>query len=150
MLFWGRILFLVGLYLFLLFVVISLTRDLRAHSVSEEEAAPGELVMVDAAQTGYRPNDSFPLRTDTLVGRAPDNTIILGDDTVSGHHGRLRYRRDRWEVEDTGSRNGVRVNGRTVKQARVEYGDVVHFGSVVLKLVRSERLEGPATPSADG
>jgi len=136
LLFWGRVAFLVGLYCFLAFVVLALTRDLRSRSASEDEAAPGELVVIDPAGTGYRPNDAFPLRGETLLGRAPDNTIALMDDTVSGHHGRLLYRRGSWQVEDLKSTNGITLNGRKVERARVEYGDIVGFGSVTVKLVK--------------
>lgn len=136
LLFWGRILFLIGLYLFLAFLVLALTRDLRSRSPSEEETAPGELVVVEPAQSGLRPNDAFALRGETLLGRAPDNTVSLPDTTVSGHHGRLVHRRGVWEVEDLGSRNGTFVNGRRVKKARLSYGDIVRFGGVGVKLVR--------------
>jgi hypothetical protein len=136
LLFWGRILFLIGLYTFLVFIVFALTRDLRARSFSREEKAPGELVVVEPGQSGLRSDDAFPLMSETLLGRTSDNTVVLPDVTVSGRHGKLVHRRGGWEIEDLGSRNGTFVNGRQVKKARVQYGDVMSLGGVSVKLVR--------------
>ncbi len=137
LLFWGRIAFLAGLYLFILYVVFALTRDLRSRSMSVEEAAPGELVVVDPARSGLSLNDAFPLMSETLLGRSPDNTVAIPDDTVSSRHGRLIFSRGSWTIEDLGSRNGTFVNGRRVtSRARLNYGDVMALGGVSLKLVR--------------
>jgi hypothetical protein len=136
LLFWGRIVFLIGLYVFLAYVVLSLTRDLRLRSTSPEEVAPGELVIVEPAGSGLRANDAFPLTTETLLGRSPENTIQLPDTTVSGRHSRLIHRKGAWEIQDLGSRNGTFVNGRQVKKAKVSYGDVVSLGEVTVKLVQ--------------
>lgn len=137
LLFWGRILFLIGLYLFIAYIVLAVTRELRSRSVSAEEPAPGELVVVEPAESGLAANDAFPLTSETLLGRLPDNTITLPDATVSGRHGRLVHVRGRWVIEDLGSRNGTFVNGRRIKdKASVDYGDVMSLGSVSMKLVR--------------
>jgi FHA domain len=136
LLFWGRILFLVGLYLFLMYVVLSLTRDLRSRSASPDEKAPGELVVVEPGESGLRANDAFALMSETLLGRTADNTVVLADSTVSSRHSRLIHRRGAWEIQDLGSRNGTFVNGRQIKKARVEYGDIVALGGVSVKLVR--------------
>jgi len=136
-LFLGRILFLVLLYLFLLWVVLSLGRDLRARSASPEEAAPGELVVVEPAETGLQPDDAFPLMAETFLGRSSDNTIELPDATVSGRHSRLVHGKKGWLVQDLGSTNGTYVNGRRVKsQASLKYGDILSLGGVSMKLVR--------------
>lgn len=137
LLFWGRILFLIGLYVFIFYIVLLLTRDLRARSVSPEETAPGELVIVEPAESGLQANDAFPLTSETLLGRTSENTIQLPDSTVSGRHGRLVHGREGWTIEDLGSRNGILVNGQPVKsKARVKYGDVMSLGGVSVKLVR--------------
>ena len=136
-LFLGRILFLLCLYAFLMYVVLSLTRDLRSRSASPEESAPGELVIVDPADSGLQPNDAFPLRGETLLGRSDDNTIALPDATVSSRHVRMIHDRKGWIVEDLGSTNGTFVNGRRVtRKVAVHYGDVVSLGGVSMKLVR--------------
>lgn len=136
LLFWGRILFLIGLYVFLAFIVLSLTRNLRGQSASTEEVAPGELVIVEPADSGLRVNDAFPLTSETLLGRSPENTVALPDTTVSGRHSRLIHRGGAWEIEDLGSRNGTFVNGRQVTKSKLAYGDVVSLGGVTMKLVR--------------
>lgn len=136
LLFWGRILFLIGLYLFLFFLVLTLSRDLRVRSASPEERAPGELVIVDPGESGLRANDAFPLMAETLLGRTPENTVVLADSTVSSRHGRLVHRKGAWQIEDLGSTNGTFLNGKQVKTAAVQYGDVVALGGVSMKLVK--------------
>lgn len=136
-LFLGRLLLLVGLYVFLILVVLALRRDLRARSTVPTDSAPGELVVVDPASSALQRDDAFPLSAVTSVGRAPDNTVPVADDTVSARHGRLVYQKRGWVVEDLGSTNGTFVNGRRVRsRAKVTYGDVVSFGGVSMKLVR--------------
>lgn len=136
LLFWGRIAFLMGLYLFLMYLVLTLSRDLRSRSASVEEKAPGELVIVEPGESGLRANDAFPLMSETLLGRTPENTVVLADGTVSSRHGRLVHRKGAWEIEDLGSTNGTFLNGKRIKKATVDYGDVVSLGSVTVKLVK--------------
>ena len=81
-LFSGRICSCSVSYLFLMFVVLSLTRDLRSRSVSVEEEAPGELVIVDPADSGLQPNDAFLLR-----GRNPFGTVKRQHHCPPGLHG---------------------------------------------------------------
>jgi hypothetical protein len=138
-LFLGRVLFLIGLYLFLVLVVIALRRDLSAQSVPADELAPGELVVVDPGASGLHSDAAFPLAAVTFIGRTPDNTIVVPDATVSARHGRLIHvHGDKsWFVEDLGSTNGTYVNGRRIhNKTRLNYGDIISFGGVSMKLVR--------------
>jgi len=51
-----------------------------------------------------------------LVGRAPDNTLCLGDGArrVSSHHAEVIQRGDQYVLRDLGSTNGTIINGRRV------------------------------------
>lgn len=46
-----------------------------------------------------------------LVGREPDNHIVLEHPAVSGHHLQFTYHHNRWWVEDLASHNGTFLNG---------------------------------------
>lgn len=63
----------------------------------------------------------------TRLGRSPDNDLILPDGHVSGHHARLVRDGDRFEIEDTRSSNGIRVEGRRVTRIRLEGGEEIEI-----------------------
>jgi hypothetical protein len=66
------------------------------------------------------------------IGRAIDNSLVLGDTRVSRHHGRLQTRRGTLVFTDLGSTNGSRVNGIRVDECALGPGDRVQVGDTVL------------------
>ena len=64
------------------------------------------------------------------VGRHPDSMVPLASPSVSSHHGAIRWRDDGFYVQDLGSRNGTRVNGVEVEEAKLNDGDRLAFGDV--------------------
>jgi hypothetical protein len=70
------------------------------------------------------------LRSPTRVGRLPDNDIVLMDRRVSRHHAEVVQKRGRWMVRDTGSTNGIAVNGAIVKEAVLKPGDTISLGGL--------------------
>ncbi len=72
------------------------------------------------------------------IGRASDNSLVLNDPVVSGHHARLLpLGQGRYRVEDLRSTNGTFVDGARVTSEEVELGAVVSVGKVFLKLTAS-------------
>lgn len=70
-------------------------------------------------------------KTATRIGRRPDNDIVFANDSVSGHHAVLHIGRDgKFSITDTGSGNGILVNGQRVQQSGLSDGDVVELGEV--------------------
>jgi hypothetical protein len=64
------------------------------------------------------------------IGRSRDCEIVLEDAGISRRHAEIRLGADGWTVEDLGSTNGVRVNGRAVTGAQpLAAGDRVELGS---------------------
>jgi serine/threonine protein kinase len=70
----------------------------------------------------------------TLIGRAPECSIVLRAADVSKHHCRLLIEADRVMVEDLGSANGTYVNGRPVQRARLRHGDKLHIAEHVMEV----------------
>jgi transcriptional regulator with GAF, ATPase, and Fis domain len=64
------------------------------------------------------------------IGKAPDNDLVVPDDTISRYHARIARVAGRLEITDVGSRNGTRVGGVRVERAIVEPGSIVQFASV--------------------
>jgi hypothetical protein len=58
------------------------------------------------------------------LGRAPDNDLVLPDDTVSWHHATIGLERGVVRVQDLGSTNGTWIDDR-----RVDGAEVLHPGA---------------------
>lgn len=63
------------------------------------------------------------------IGRAADNTIVLDDGTVSGHHARVEKQGDRYLIKDCASTNGIFFRGERVEEHTFSEGDVVTVGT---------------------
>ena len=64
------------------------------------------------------------------IGRGADNTIVLDDDSVSGHHAEVFIRDGQHFLRDLESTNGTRVNGQAITETVLNNGDVICFGSI--------------------
>ena len=138
-----RLLLIVLLYLFLMQVVIAITRDLRKTatvSASSEYKAPpvvGHLIVVDSGPSNILPGTSFDLMPQTTIGRGPTNTIQLTDNFISGEHTRLWLRNGLWYVQDAGSTNGTYVNNQPAREAvAARFGDIIQVGFIRFKLAQ--------------
>jgi general secretion pathway protein E len=82
------------------------------------------------------------------VGRLPENTIQHSDEGLSRHHAVIEPYGEGWRVRDLGSRNGTRLNGGRVAEARLRHGDVVKIGPVEIHFVDPQEQDGHrrATP----
>ncbi|NUQ64101.1 MAG: FHA domain-containing protein [Pirellulales bacterium] len=70
--------------------------------------------------------DTIPLLKKTLVvGRRETCDIVLRFSNVSSHHCQLKLESGYWYVQDLNSRNGIKVNGVSVQQKRLDPGDVL-------------------------
>jgi serine phosphatase RsbU (regulator of sigma subunit) len=89
-------------------------------------AEPASFVVVDP--NGHRkrvPVDPIPF----LIGRQPENHLILRDSRVSRSHARIVVENGAYVLEDNGSRHGTFVNGKRVKRKALENTDRVEFGA---------------------
>jgi len=142
--------FLVLLYLFILLIARSATKDLGG--------APQESIILGAAEAaelraelpvrpaafrvlegpGLRTGSTLTIGSATVVGRDADSGIRLdGDDFASSRHASIEPRADGVWVEDLGSTNGTFVNGeRITARTLVRAGDAVRIGQTELVLER--------------
>jgi hypothetical protein len=64
-----------------------------------------------------------------VLGRSRDCDIQLADANVSRRHAELRQEGASYWIVDLGSTNGMEVNGKRVKRAKLSDGDTVTLGS---------------------
>ncbi len=77
---------------------------------------------------------SFEGRPQLSVGRAPDSDVRLDGLQISNRHARFVLTNGSVSVEDTGSTNGVYVNGERISGRRnVQLSDVIQIGPFVLQ-----------------
>jgi hypothetical protein len=75
----------------------------------------------------------LPLGRLTRIGRRPASDIVLDDSTVSRRHALVLDRGGTPVIADDRSLNGVFVNGRRVREARLHHGDEVQIGNRLMR-----------------
>jgi hypothetical protein len=75
-------------------------------------------------------------RNRATLGRSRDCDIQLSDANVSRRHAELRQEGASYWIVDLGSTNGIEVNGKRVKRAKLRDGDKVRLGSTDVVFTR--------------
>ena len=94
-------------------------------------STPAARLRVHDAAGGIR---MVEIWTGLTVGRATDNDLVLRDERVSRHHGRIGGRRGTLVYTDLGSTNGSEVNGTRVTEVVLGAGDRIRLGECVLEV----------------
>jgi hypothetical protein len=135
------------LYLFLLWVARSASRELARYSSAAAADAPDpgpghrrqrsgpnlragvspRLEVV--AAMGHEPGVAFDVGDGATLGRADSADVKVDDPFASSAHARIFNRGDFMYIEDMGSTNGTYVNGRQLRGAeRLKVADAVRIG----------------------
>jgi DNA-binding NtrC family response regulator len=76
------------------------------------------------------------------IGKAPENDLVLGEDTVSRVHCEIVHDAKGWLVRDLRSTNGTFLDGAEVKEAYLRPGSVISIGAAQVKFQPfDERIE---------
>jgi hypothetical protein len=127
------------LYFFLWQVLRVVTRDMHGTTTAAplHEAPYGQLVIVNAGQTGLAVGKTFALEPVTTIGRGMESDIALNDTFLSNKHAQLALQDGEWILSDLQSTNGTFLNGFEVRDpTSVNEGDVVRIGRIEMKLTR--------------
>jgi hypothetical protein len=71
-----------------------------------------------------------------VIGRSRDCDVQLADANVSRRHAELRQEGASYWIVDLGSTNGIEVNGKRVKRAKLRSGDTITLGSTEVTFSR--------------
>jgi hypothetical protein len=71
-----------------------------------------------------------------VIGRSRDCDVQLSDTNVSRRHAELRQEGASYWIVDLGSTNGLEVNGKRVKRAKLTDGDTITLGSTDMSFSR--------------
>jgi hypothetical protein len=73
-----------------------------------------------------------------LIGRAAHCDIIVRDETVSSHHGRIYYESGQWWFQDLNSSNGSFLEeNRVDRPAVLTNGDALRLGRINFQIIMS-------------
>jgi DNA-binding NtrC family response regulator len=80
--------------------------------------------------------------SDTIsIGSAPNNDVVLSDETVSRYHLELRRSADQIHVEDHGSTNGTAAGGILIERARIAPGVSLALGKTAIAISDGDTVE---------
>ncbi len=69
-------------------------------------------------------------RDEIVIGRAPDNLVVLKDESVSGKHCAIIRNGRKFIIRDLGSTNGVLVNESPITEQQLKPKDKIMVGNV--------------------
>ena len=115
----------------------------RSETDGRPSSGPARVSRLVVALSGDRPLEApraigLTGAAEAWLGRAPPEAppgvvrLSVPDERMSALHARLRRVLGRWVVEDAGSKNGVRVQGRPQRRAVLNSGDVIECGQTFL------------------
>lgn len=90
------------------------------------------------------------------IGRATTNQIVVRDDLASRQHAEVFLADGRWNIRDLDSRNGVQVNGETIRGDHpLAVGDTIRIAGTQLAFVTDianayRAVDGDASQPVDG
>lgn len=115
-----------------------LSRFLARHHVA--------LVVLDGPHRGAE----YPLRRErTVFGRSRKADLVFDEETLSREHAAVEFRNGKFVLEDLGSANGCRHNGRPVEVAELVHGDNIHLGRMKFQVIIDVRDPDPHTHVLD-
>jgi hypothetical protein len=99
--------------------------------VLDREALLKERPRAPRASLAQRDGPPVSLGQDpVLIGRDPQNDLVLDDRRVSRKHAEVRLRLGRYTLYDLQSTNGTYVNGRRVAERVLDDGDKISIGGL--------------------
>ena len=91
----------------------------------------------------------YPLSKPThLLGRAPNNDILINHPFVSANHARLEQTGASYRIVDAGSTNGLLLNGKRVADHLLNHDDVIRIGDAFGNSVMLTYVDAAAPPVA--
>jgi hypothetical protein len=144
---WG---ILIALWLFVMFTLGALRRDLEAPPETgalppQPAPQPRPKRQPRAARrrasnlvvtSGNLAGTVIPLGTAPItIGRAPDSTLVVDDEYASARHARLFLHEGQWVAEDLGSTNGTWIGKtRLTSPTVLQMGQSLRVGQTVIEL----------------
>ena len=83
------------------------------------------------------------------IGRSSEHEIVIDSVSISRSHARIERVGDQYVIQDLGSRNGIKVDGRIMGRAPLEPGMLVTVGDIEMQFVTSADAASTEAPAAE-
>lgn len=111
---------------------ISLMNDLLR--LKKVDTSKAQAAFMELAENGRNTLHLVPPagKSSFTLGRSRSCEIHFDDHTVSSQHASVKCTGGSYEIKDLGSRNGIKVNGKSVATSILKSGDTVELGRFTL------------------
>lgn len=106
-------------------------KDYQTKKAEEFDRGEGRLTYFENG----KPVKAFRLsKTEAVIGRGEDCGICLPLSSISREHSKIEYKLGTFIATDLKSKNGLMVNGRTVRRVALRNGDIIQVGQGILRI----------------
>ncbi len=81
---------------------------------------------------------SIPQRGTILIGRDSSAALQVRDSMTSRLHIKIESRDDEYWLHDLESLNGTFLNGQRIREAKLNYGDLIKIGETLISFVSDD------------
>lgn len=97
---------------------------------------PDNFVVYLLVLEGKRKGERIYMRESPLfIGRDKGMDIIFDDPSVSREHTVLYFYKNKFEIKDLGSTNGIIVNGERADKSELKNKDTIKIGKILLRFI---------------
>lgn len=128
-----RILMVLVLYAFLVWVCVILWKSLKAsNQTSNQKKVPSIILTIQEPELAQEKLfNTSPL----VLGRSPNCDLVMDNHTVSANHAILTFKQNNWWIEDHNSMNGTQVNQiALIEPIVLASDDVIQCGQINIKV----------------
>jgi len=82
-------------------------------------------------------------KDEITIGRGEENDLVLSDSSVSRYHAKIIKAQKGFIINDLGSFNGTRLNGKSIQSAPLKHEDEIRIGLVKLNFMTEKSVPSP-------
>ncbi len=98
-----------------------------------KDAPPAAVSLNYLDQTREVPIEGYPF----TIGRSTKNTLSLKSEEISRYHAQIRFEKGKFVLEDLGSANGTRLDGKRIQRSELKPGGRISLGPAELTFTLS-------------
>jgi hypothetical protein len=93
-----------------------------------KDAPPAAVSLNYLDQTREVPIEGYPF----TIGRSTKNTLSLKSEEISRYHAQIRFEKGKFVLEDLGSANGTKLDGKRIQRSELKPGGRISIGPAEL------------------
>ncbi|AGK98369.1 FHA domain-containing protein [Clostridium pasteurianum BC1] len=133
-----KIIIIAIIYLIIAFALRIMYKDMKNGDKKQAKSKKTfGLEVIDGGMSNMmRKGSVIPINREVTIGRKEDNTVVLSEEYISGHHAKIYLKNNNYILEDLKSTNGTTINGEKVyEKVYIRSGDRIEIGTIVFKVI---------------